>query len=113
MNILAINQTDRGVRLANGTEMALPGIAGPVAELGIRPEHLDIADPAHAPLTGTADVVEHLGSDTNAYILVDGVGPLMVRQHGHVPLRAGDHVGLTVQPGQIHAFAPDGRALRA
>jgi multiple sugar transport system ATP-binding protein len=56
-------------------------------------------------------VVEHLGSDTNAYILVDGVGPLMVRQHGHVPLRAGDRVGLTVQPGQTHAFATDGRRL--
>jgi multiple sugar transport system ATP-binding protein len=100
------------VRLANGAEIALPGITGPVAELGIRPEHLDITDPTGAVLTGTADVVEHLGSDTNVYVLVDGVGPLMVRQHGHIGLRAGDRLGLTIQPGQTHAFASDGRALR-
>jgi len=40
------------------------------------------------------------------------VGPLMVRQHGHIGLRAGDRLGLTIQPGQTHAFASDGRALR-
>ena len=112
MNILGVSPTDGGVRLANGAEITLPGITGPVAELGIRPEHLDIVDPVGAVLTGTADVVEHLGSDTNVYVLVDGVGPLMVRQHGHIGLRAGDRLGLTIQPGQTHAFASDGRALR-
>jgi len=112
MNILGVSRTGDGVRLANGTEIALPGIDGPVAELGIRPEHLDITDPSGAALTGTADVVEHLGSDTNVYVLVDGLGPLMVRQHGHIGLRAGDRLGLTIQPGQTHAFATDGRALR-
>ena len=113
MNILPVTRTETGARLANGVGIALPGIAGPVVELGIRPEHLDIADPATAPLTGTADVVEHLGSDTNIYAIINGVGPLMVRQHGHVALRSGDRLGLTIQPGQMHAFAADGRALRA
>ena len=112
MNILPVSRTEGGVRLANGAQVALPGITGPVAELGIRPEHLDLADPNTATLLGTADVVEHLGSDTNIYVHADGLGMLMVRQHGHVPVRAGDRVGMRFQPGQAHAFAADGQALR-
>ena len=34
INILVASRTDRGVRLANGAEIVLPDIAGPVAELG-------------------------------------------------------------------------------
>lgn len=55
--------------------------------------------------------MEHLGSETNVYVLVDGAGPLMVRQPGHVALRAGDRLGLKIQPGQTHAFAADGYRL--
>ncbi len=113
MNVLPVATADGAVRLADGTTVPLPEMAAPVAEIGIRPEHLDVADPVSSALRGRADVVEHLGSDTNIYVQVEGVGGLMVRQHGHIPLRAGDPVGISIQPGKTHAFAADGRALRA
>ena len=74
--------------------------------------HAALADPAASTMTGIADVVEHLGSDTNIYAQVEGIGPLMVRQHGHVALRPGDPVDIAIQPGKAHLFDTAGKALR-
>lgn len=104
MNVVPVTADGAGVRLANGVHVGLSAGAGQVAELGIRPEHLDVVPPGSGDLSAVADVVEHLGSDTNIYAQVDGVGPLMVRQHGHVALRTGDRLGLVLQPGKAHAF---------
>ncbi len=112
MNVLAVTQGEGAVRLANGIEVPQPARADAVCEVGVRPEHLDIADPQTAMLRGRADVVEHLGSDTNIYVQVEGVGGLMIRQHGHIPVRAGDPIGVRIQPDKIHAFASDGRRLQ-
>jgi multiple sugar transport system ATP-binding protein len=113
MNVIAVKRDGDATRLPNGVSLPLDAPAGQVAELGIRPEHLDVADPAQAPFVGIVDVVEHLGSDTNIYVQVEGVGPLLVRQHGHLPVRAGERLGITMQPGKFHVFAADGQALRA
>ncbi|AHG48582.1 sn-glycerol-3-phosphate ABC transporter ATP-binding protein (plasmid) [Rhizobium leguminosarum bv. trifolii CB782] len=111
MNILPVSRDSGGIRLANGAVMEMPEASGNVAELGIRPEHLDLADPVNSALVGTADVVEHLGSDTNIYAQVEGVGALMVRQHGHVPLRPGEQIGIAIHPGRAHAFDASGKRL--
>ncbi|MEZ5797623.1 MAG: sn-glycerol-3-phosphate ABC transporter ATP-binding protein UgpC [Paracoccaceae bacterium] len=112
MNVVPVTAAPGGVRLGNGVTVALPGLSGAVADLGMRPEHLDVTAPEAGEMTGLADVVEHLGSDTNILAQVEGVGPLMVRQHGHVALRAGDRLGIRLQSGKAHAFDAAGRALR-
>ncbi len=111
MNVIAVTAEGGGLRLGNGVLLDLPDVPRSVTELGIRPEHLDLAGSATAPMTGLADVVEHLGSDTNIYAQIDGIGPLMVRQHGHVALRPGDPLGLSIQPGKLHLFDKDGLAV--
>jgi multiple sugar transport system ATP-binding protein len=110
MNILPVVQDASGARLTNGAPV--PGVPEGTAEIGIRPEHLELADPSAAPLRGAVDVVENLGSDTNIYAQIDGIGPLMVRRHGHVALRPGDALGLAWQPGRVHSFKEDGTAIR-
>jgi len=112
MNMLAVTPDGQGVRLGNGMRIVLKGAARTATSIGVRPEHLDLADPVGAPFVAVADVVEHLGSDTNIYAAAEGIGAVLVRQHGHVPMRPGQKLGLTIQPGKIHAFAEDGRALR-
>ena len=112
MNVLSARRDQHGVRLANGVRIELPDVKGEVAELGIRPEHLDIAEPEAGDLIAVADVIEHLGSDTNIYAQIDGVGPVMVRQHGHIALRPGDRLGIAVQPSRVHAFDAQGQTLR-
>ena len=113
MNVIAASASAGGARLGNGVHVALPFPCPFIAELGIRPEHLDVTDPASAPMTGVADIVEHLGSDTNIYAQVEGIGPLMVRQHGHIALRPGDRLGISIQSGKAHAFDATGRAIMA
>jgi multiple sugar transport system ATP-binding protein len=114
MNVLPVSGTDTGVTIANGTTLSLPHLSGTpeAVELGIRPEHVDVVDPGAGDLSAVADVVEHLGSDTNIYVNVEGLGPLMVRKHGNIPASSGDRLGLRVQTEHAHIFAADGLALR-
>ena len=115
MNVLPVTGTDTGVTIANGTTLALPHLSGTskAVELGIRPEHVDVVEAGAGDLSAVADVVEHLGSDTNIYVNVEGLGPLMVRKHGNVPASSGDRLGLRVQTEHAHIFAADGVALRS
>ncbi|MCA0270727.1 MAG: sn-glycerol-3-phosphate ABC transporter ATP-binding protein UgpC [Proteobacteria bacterium] len=103
------------VRLASGARILLPNHsgAGRAAELGIRPEHVDVVEPGTGDLDAVADVIEHLGSDTNVYTVVEGLGPIMARVRGNVPARSGDRLGLRIRPEHAHLFARDGRALAA
>ncbi len=114
MNVVPVSGTEAGVTIANGKTIALPHLPDTqqAVEMGIRPEHLDVVDPGAGDLNAVADVVEHLGSDTNIYVKVDGVGPLMVRKHGNIPAKSGDRLGLRVRSEKVHIFAPDGTALR-
>ncbi|MEM9577594.1 MAG: sn-glycerol-3-phosphate ABC transporter ATP-binding protein UgpC [Pseudomonadota bacterium] len=113
MNVVAVEGGKRSVTARNGMTIALPHLpdTGDATELGIRPEHLDVVDAGQGDMTAVADVVEHLGSDTNIYVNVDGIGPLMVRKHGNIPARSGDRLNLRVQPEHAHLFAADGTTL--
>ena len=79
----------------------------------MRPEHLNIVAPDAAQLSGTAELVEHLGSDTNIHAHVPGIGQVLVREHGHFPLTSGEPVGIAVDLAKAHLFDPDGRRLAA
>ena len=115
MNVItAKSEASDAVTLANGAQIRVPPLAkfASVAELGIRPEHVDVVAPGEGDLEAVADVVERLGSDTNVYTLVEGIGPVMARVRGNVPARSGDRLGLRVRPEHAHLFARDGQALR-
>ncbi|ATG35735.1 sugar ABC transporter, ATP-binding protein [Phaeobacter piscinae] len=114
MNILPVSGAASGVMASNGMMLTLDHLQDTAAavELGIRPEHLDVVEPGEGHLTAVADVVERLGSDTNIYAKVDGIGPLMIRKHGNVPVRSGERLGLRLQAQNAHIFDDRGIALR-
>ncbi|WP_417243725.1 ABC transporter ATP-binding protein [Celeribacter sp.] len=114
MNVVPVTGGVNAVTTADGVTIALPHVGDTerAVEMGIRPEHIDVVDINAGHLTGTADVVEHLGSDTNIYVKVDGLGPLLVRKHGNIPAKAGDRLGLRIQAENAHVFSSDGVALR-
>ena len=114
MNVVPVTGGEARVTTENGAVIALPHLpdTARASELGIRPEHLDVVEAGQGDLAAVADVVEHLGSDTNIYVNVEGLGPLMVRKHGNIPARSGDRLGLRVQTEHAHLFAADGTALR-
>jgi ABC-type sugar transport system ATPase subunit len=84
---------------------------------GVRPEAVTLAEPGvPGALAGTVVQLEALGHETLVYVslaLGDGETPVrwVVREHGMVRHRAGEPVTLRVEPGAVHLFARDGRAL--
>jgi len=82
---------------------------GPNAEalgggiVGIRPEHLALAD-GNAVWRGTVSHVEHLGSDTFVYVEVAGTGLVTLRIVGEARIAPGSEVGLKPEEGRVHRF---------
>ncbi|WEK52694.1 MAG: sn-glycerol-3-phosphate ABC transporter ATP-binding protein UgpC [Candidatus Kaistia colombiensis] len=83
---------------------ALP--AGP-ARLGIRPEHLKLAEGSDRDFEAEIAVVERLGVET--YLTVGSLSdPFMARVEGDVAIRPGDRVGFAVDRRACHLFGADG-----
>ncbi|WP_351228673.1 ABC transporter ATP-binding protein [Streptomyces sp. NPDC002133] len=63
----------------------------------LRPEQLQLTDPATADVQGTVTDVRFYGHDAMVTVVVDGVdGPIDVRVPGPVPVRAGGRTGIRV-----------------
>ncbi|MBA5776039.1 sn-glycerol-3-phosphate ABC transporter ATP-binding protein UgpC [Stappia sp. F7233] len=109
-----------------GLEVALPGggsvtvpvrpdglSAGDMVTLGIRPEHFgDLAESgSETGLSGTVDVIEHLGEATLAYVkLADGT-LATAKIPGDAALREGQDIRLALPGSQCHLFRGDETAL--
>jgi multiple sugar transport system ATP-binding protein len=79
--------------------------AGRKVTVGLRPEHLTLIDPSQALLVLDVAVVESTGSLT--YVTTNGEAGLTVVLTGRSHVRAGERIGLTIAPGQVHLFDRD------
>jgi len=83
-------------------------------EIGIRPEHLRMAD-GNAVSTGIrfggeVTLIEQLGESHLVYLrCADGL-ELVSRASGHTRLRVGDRIALEADPGTLHVFDARGAA---
>ena len=109
--------TDNGtLRLNLGErEIALPRVAsgltaGAAVTLGIRPEHIDVADDA-GMIAATVDLVEHLGGDTFIYASASGLPQITLRQDGQSQFHRGDAIAIRFAPDHLHIFDATGAAL--
>ena len=107
MNLVPCTPTKGGVRLADGTEIAMPGIQGEAAHFGIRPEHITVVPVDQAILTGTVGVTEHLGGDSFIYVDIDGIEPINVRIAGGAEITEDQQVGLSFDLADAHVFGAD------
>jgi alpha-glucoside transport system ATP-binding protein len=107
------------------TLVALPGAkAGPVAfgnagretgetgTLGVRPESLRVSRPERALITGTVDLVEHLGEVTILYLDVQAEQPVVAKFEKTQAFTKGDKISLTAEDTDLHAFDASGSALQ-
>ena len=72
----------------------------------MRPQHLEVVSPEGAGLTGTVDLVEHTGCETNVILSVGSekwTVQSRIRQH----LVQGERVGLAFDPTNLHLFAAE------
>ncbi|WP_165855930.1 ABC transporter ATP-binding protein [Marinobacter sp. JSM 1782161] len=118
MNFMAVTYRDSN---AEGVNVELPGGAscripvdgsdladGASLELGIRPEHLSLAD--DGPLSGRIQVIERLGGATSLYVQMEQ-GMVTVVADGDIEHKVGDVVRFGFQPFRGHLFRDDGLAL--
>ena len=71
--------------------------------VGVRPEHLRLAE---GPIEAKVSHVEWLGHECLITCAVGG-HPAIVRQAGMADIEPGATVRLTVDPVDVHVFAPD------
>jgi len=113
MNLQTAPLTDGGAELG-GTILPLPAATRTAARqeglsevvVGIRPEHLHLADGSGA-LAGEVILVEELGADALLHVRLAGGGSLVVaRAEGRKPPAAGQGVTFRVQTDDVFAFHP-------
>lgn len=112
MNVVNAHSQAGVLQFDNGASLAGPDIPQGVTKLGVRPENLSIAPPGQGVLDGTVEVMEHLGSDSFAYVEVPEVGLFTVRIVGHSEQKAGDKVSLAFLMADAHVFDAKDQAIR-
>ena len=114
MNLQTVPLTDGGAQLG-GTTLPLPAATRAAARqaglselvLGIRPEHLHLAN-GSGELRGEVLLVEELGADALLHVrLVGGGDPVVARAEGRKPPAQGQPVTFHVQPDDVFAFYPE------
>jgi multiple sugar transport system ATP-binding protein len=91
---------------ANGSALA----AGGQVTFGVRPEHLR-PTAGEGPFRGRVSAVERLGRETLLHVTGPEGGTFIATDTGDSPVRIGDTVALTIDPGSGRLFGADGLAL--
>jgi multiple sugar transport system ATP-binding protein len=96
-----------GARTRNGHAPASGAV-----EIGIRPAHVRICDPASAAAVfpGVIRVVEQFGTSTILY-LETSVGRVVVESGSEAETKVGETVGLALEPSRIHLFDAAGTII--
>ncbi|MEE9275474.1 MAG: ABC transporter ATP-binding protein [bacterium] len=118
MNLIpgAVENSGGGARFkAPGIEVDLPASlsgapAGPVT-LGIRPEHLSVAENGGV-YRGEVRLVEPLGKDTLLYFDQMGEKPFIAVVEGIKEFKEGDRLEIALDPDRICLFEEDGKRIR-
>jgi multiple sugar transport system ATP-binding protein len=101
MNLFTRDVDEDGKVLLGGEPIAVPRNAGRSVTVGVRPEHLSIADRG---IEATVDMVEELGADDYLYCTTALGYPLIARgQKGKVPKR-GEKVHFSFDPAKMLFF---------
>lgn len=98
------------VRLPRALVSAIPTAAEEVV-LGVRPEHVHLASDTPSAddasvLSGVVDLVEPLGSEQHAMVIVNG-STIVAKLSRKERVRAGDKVTLAVEDSSVHVFDAD------
>jgi multiple sugar transport system ATP-binding protein len=113
MNLQTVPLTDGGARFGDIT-LPLPAAARTAAKqaglselvIGIRPEHLHLAD-GSGELAGEVILVEELGADALLHVRLAGGGdPVVARTEGRKSPAVTQAVTFHVQPDDVFAFHP-------
>jgi ABC-type sugar transport system ATPase subunit len=88
------------------------GTASGSVDVGIRPEHLELAAPgaANAAFEGTVRIVEQLGNSTLVYVDTPA-GQLIVEGEGDLQVNPGETRGIVIETQNAHLFGADDQVI--
>jgi multiple sugar transport system ATP-binding protein len=99
-----------GQRVETGRPIGLG--QGAAMTLGIRPEHIVLAEKDQGGLAITVDLVERLGGESYLYGSAPGLPQITLRLDGQTTYQRGDSVSLRFPPQHLHLFDETGQVLR-
>jgi multiple sugar transport system ATP-binding protein len=82
------------------------------AQVGLRPEHLRLVPEGQGALEGRVTVSEYTGSGALLHVEIPGAGTFLVLAEGQQAPEPDAAVHLAVDPGHVHLFDAEGRALQ-
>nr|WP_321482987.1 sn-glycerol-3-phosphate import ATP-binding protein UgpC [uncultured Cohaesibacter sp.] len=81
---------------------------GAPVKLGMRPEHIRLANNGNAQFSLTSDVIEELGADTIIHADFDqATSSMAVRLDGIHRVRSGTQFSFAIDPENLHVFDPE------
>ncbi|AWJ82529.1 hypothetical protein TSH58p_03145 (plasmid) [Azospirillum sp. TSH58] len=117
LDVVSEGRVDGSVRvwLPGGAplDVAVEGSAPPAGTpltLGVRPEHVGLAD-GGVGLLATVLAVERLGGETHCHAALEDGQRLLVRLDGDRPVAAGERLRLNLRGETAHLFGADGQRL--
>jgi len=87
-----------------------PLVPGASVTLGVRPEHLSLAEEEGLPLS--IDLVERLGGESYLYGASPGLPQITLKLDGQSGHQRGETVALALPSAQLHLFDETGKAVR-
>ncbi|MEO1678718.1 MAG: sn-glycerol-3-phosphate ABC transporter ATP-binding protein UgpC [Pseudomonadota bacterium] len=107
---------DAGLLLRAGPfAIAVPPVEGlnpgDACSFGIRPEHLDVVDPADADLVTSCSLAEQLGGETYLYCDAEGLPQITVHRAGQMLVAEGQEVAFRIDRANLHIFDKTGKTL--
>ncbi|WP_199258638.1 sn-glycerol-3-phosphate import ATP-binding protein UgpC [Paracoccus binzhouensis] len=109
MNIFTVRAGDGGVTLPGDAVLPLPGVPRDgELRLGLRPEHLRLAQEGEAAIPVLLRSVERLGADAFGYGMIEGSEvPMVLRLPGTSRAERGDRIAVVPDPAHLHFFDPE------
>ncbi|WP_108462998.1 ABC transporter ATP-binding protein [Devosia naphthalenivorans] len=113
MNFLTAAAEAGGLRVAGGNLTLPRNVAGAVT-LGVRPEHITIADGSGTKLADVrVDLTESLGGQTVVYATTADGQALTIVLEGQRQFELGSTVSAYIDPARVHLFDAEGNAIAA
>ena len=111
MNFLSASADGAGIRVA-GNSLALQRPVAGATTLGVRPEHITIAEGSGVKLADVrVDLVENLGGQTVVYATTSDNQAITIVLEGQSKVELGATVGVHIDPARIHLFNAEGQAI--
>jgi multiple sugar transport system ATP-binding protein len=111
MNFLVASADGAGVKVA-GNVLALSRAVAGTTMLGVRPEHITLAEGSGIKLADIrVDLVENLGGQTVVYATTADGQPINIVLEGQRPVALGSTVAAHIDPARLHLFNAEGNVI--